>query len=173
MHKTATRCWGIFGNDLFEAALLNRPECEDGTATAISTFWAIFTGVWALVLYPPRHLAGLYSAVRACLASPYHSPTLIVMLQRTEALFTTDFAGARVLVLYYVRAIESIMTAHLDKQGMGAAAIEHYRLTWNRHCCAPPRPPQLLPGRTLPRGGTPGVDPSLPRWPRATTSSPT
>ena len=28
------------------------------------------------------------------------------------------------LVPYYIHAIEGIMTAHLDKQGMGAAAIE-------------------------------------------------
>ena len=85
---------GIFGNDLFEAALLNRPEREDGTATAISTLCAIFTvGMRALVLWSPRYLAGLYSAVRACLASPYHSPVLIATLQSTDVLFTADFAG--------------------------------------------------------------------------------
>ena len=83
---------GIFGNDLFEAALLNRPEREDGTATAISTLCAIFTGC-ARSCFAPRYLAGLYSAVRACLASPYHSPVLIATLQSTEALFTADFAG--------------------------------------------------------------------------------
>ena len=119
---------GIFGGDLFEAALQNRAEREEGTATAISTLCGIFTGC-ARSCFAPRYLAGLYSAVRVCLESPYHSPVLIATLQSTEGLFTTDFAGSRVLVPYYVRAIEGVMTAHLDKQGMGPAAIERYRVT--------------------------------------------
>ena len=151
---------GIFGGDLFETALLNRPEREEGTATAISTLCAIFTGC-ARSCFAPRYLAGLYSAVRTCLGSPYHSPVLIATLKSTEALFTADFAGARVLVPYYVRAIEGIMTAHLDKQGMDAAAIERYRVT----CLGIVA--RLLGLRNRFQGArfpveVPGVDPSLP-----------
>ena len=65
------------------------------------------------------------------------------------------------LVPYYVRAIEGIMTAHLDKQGMGAAAIERYRLT----CIGIVA--RLLGHRNRFQGArfpveVPGVDPSLP-----------
>ena len=91
--RTATRCWGSSVTTSSRQPSSTGRSARTARRQPSRRSAPSSRGVRARALVPLRYLAGLYSAVRACLASPYHSPVLIATLQSTEALFTAGFAG--------------------------------------------------------------------------------
>lgn len=100
----------LFGRDLFEALFANRAGYEDGTAVAVRTLCRVFT-VCAHSVWSPTYLAAFYTALRCGLTAPTDGRVLAETLVHAQNVLAMDLPNSRVLVPYFVRALERVFNA--------------------------------------------------------------